>query len=110
MTKPAARSDGRQLWGQGYVLGDYSMEGTPEQWGRRVVHAYHLQLADYVVAEANQGGAMVRSVIHNIDPTVPVQLVYASRGKRTRAEPVSAMYEQGRIHHIGYFPELEAQM
>jgi phage terminase large subunit-like protein len=110
MAKPTSRSDGRQLLPHGYVMGDYSMDGSPEQWGRRVVNAFQLEMADCVVAEANQGGAMVRSVIHNVDPNVPVQLVYASRGKRTRAEPVSAMYEQARIHHIGYFPDLEAQL
>jgi phage terminase large subunit-like protein len=64
------------------------MEGSPEQWQRRVIDAFYLEMADSIIA-GDQGGAMVRSVIHSIDPSVPVQLVYASRGKRTRAEPVS---------------------
>lgn len=93
-----------------FVLNDYSEYGNPEVWGKAVVHAFHNELADLVVAEANSGGPMVRTVIHSIDPHVPVELVYASRGKRTRAEPVSVEYEQGYVHHVGYHPLLESQM
>ena len=67
-------------------------------------------MADRIVAESNQGGDMVEAVIRNVAPDVPVRLVHASRGKRTRAEPVSALYEQGRVYHLHAFPELEDQM
>lgn len=103
---PLDRRDRREA----YVLNDYSMYGGPELWGEAVVGAYHNELADIVVAEANNGGAMVRHVIHSIDKTVPVELVYATRGKRTRAEPVSVEYEQGRVHHVGSHALLESQM
>jgi phage terminase large subunit-like protein len=63
-----------------------------------------------VVAEANNGGEMVRSVIRNMDGAAPVKIVHASRGKLTRAEPVSLLYEQGKVHHVGAFPALEDQM
>lgn len=95
---------------QGYVLNDYSMYGSPEEWGEAVVNAFHNELADCVVAEANSGGPMIRTVIHSIDKNVPVELVYATRGKRTRAEPISVEYEQGRVWHVGYHPLLESQM
>lgn len=93
-----------------YTLADLSKRGSPEEWGKRAVDAYKGWKADVIVAEANQGGDMVRAVIHAVDPNVPVKLVHASRGKRTRAEPVSMRYEQGRAHHVGAFPELEDQM
>jgi len=95
---------------EAYVLNDYSVYGPPEVWAEAVVGAYHNELADVVVAEANQGGAMVRTVIHGVDKNIPVELVYASRGKRTRAEPISVEYEQGRVHHCGYHALLESQM
>jgi len=63
--------------------------------------------ADWVVAETNQGGEMVTSVLHQVDPTVPVRTVRATRGKWLRAEPVAALYAQGRVRHVGAFPELE---
>lgn len=94
----------------GYVLEDWSVRGTPDQWARKVVAAYRKHQADGVVAEANQGGEMVRMVIQSIDSSVPVRLVHASRGKYIRAEPISALYEQGRVHHVGTLPELEDQM
>ena len=65
---------------------------------------------DLIVAEANQGGDLVENVLKAVDPRVPVHLVRASRGKRTRAEPVAALYEQRRAHHVGFFPELEDQL
>jgi predicted phage terminase large subunit-like protein len=94
----------------GYVLEDWSVRGTPDQWARKVVAAYRKHQADGVVAEANQGGEMVRMVIQSIDSSVPVRLVHASRGKYIRAEPISALYEQGRVHHVGTLPDLEDQM
>jgi phage terminase large subunit-like protein len=66
--------------------------------------------ADRIVAEKNNGGEMVSHVLHSIDPTVPVRLVTATRGKIIRAEPIAALYEQGRIHHLGVFKQLEAEM
>ena len=101
---------GRGADGHGYVLADRTCRETPDGWGRRVVHAYHEHEADGVVAEGNQGGEMVSHVIHTIDRNVPVRIVHASRGKVARAEPVAALYEQGRVHHVGLFDELEDQL
>lgn len=94
----------------GYVLDDWSLRGTPEEWARKAVAAYRAYEADRIIAEANQGGEMVASVIRTVSPTVPVTLVHASRGKYVRAEPISALYEQGRVHHVGALPALEDQM
>lgn len=96
--------------GHGYVLADGSLRASPMAWAGAAVALYHAWRADRIVAESNNGGEMVAAVIHAVDPSVPVTLVTASRGKQTRAEPVSAMYEQGRVHHAGTFPELEDQM
>jgi len=93
-----------------YVLDDASLRGSPHAWGSAVVAAYHKNMADIVIAEKNNGGDMVKSTIQTVDSNVPVELVHASRGKRTRAEPISALYEQGRGHHLGTFAELEDQM
>lgn len=101
---------GRGVDGHGYTLADLSCRLSPEGWGRRVVNAFWAHNADRVVAEANFGGDMVASVIRTIDARVPVHLVHASRGKLIRAEPVAAMDEQGRDHHVGAFAELEDQM
>ncbi len=101
---------GRDWRGDGYVLEDASLRGSPFEWGRAVVAAYDRWRADAIVAEANQGGAMVAATIQAIWDAAPVTLVHASRGKLTRAEPVSALYEQGRVHHVGAFPALEDQM
>ena len=97
--------------GEGYVLSDLSSDGlTPGQWSKRVADAFTDYDADLVVAEANQGGEMVRAVLTEQCPNLPVKLVHATRGKTTRATPVSALYEQGRVHHVGCFAELEDQM
>lgn len=96
--------------GHVWILEDVSLRGSPNAWGKAVVAAYHKNQADIVIAEKNNGGDMVKSTIQTVDPNVPVQLVHASRGKRTRAEPISSLYEQGRGHHLGNFPELEDQM
>lgn len=95
--------------GHAYVLQDCSLHGSPDAWARRAVNAYRQWAADCLVAEANQGGEMVTHVIQSI-ADIPVKLVRARRGKHVRAEPVSALYEQGRVHHVGAFPELEDQM
>jgi phage terminase large subunit-like protein len=94
----------------GYVLADKSMRGSPNEWAKAAIAAYHTHNADVIVAEANQGGDMVKHTLATIDSKVPVKLVRASRGKRTRAEPVASLYEQGQVHHIGYFGELEDQL
>jgi phage terminase large subunit-like protein len=98
------------LDGHGYVLDDKTMRGSPDEWGRAAVSAYHHYKADRIVAESNQGGDMVRHTLATVDRHAPVKLVHASRGKRTRAEPVAALYEQGKIHHVGYLPLLEDQL
>lgn len=96
--------------GQGYVLADNTVNMAPDGWGRRAVEAYHFHNADRIVAERNFGGAMVHHVIKTCDPSVSYKEVIASRGKWVRAEPVSALYEQGRVHHVGSFTSLEDEM
>lgn len=97
--------------GHGYVLGDYSVQGvSPQAWASRAVQALHDLHADRLVVEVNHGGDMVEAVIRQIDPNVPIRTVRASRGKVARAEPVSALYEQSRIHHVGTYPALEDEM
>lgn len=96
--------------GHGYVLDDVSLRATPNDWGRAAVAAYHKFTADRIVAESNNGGEMVSLTLRTVDENVPIKLVHASKGKQTRAEPISALYEQGRIHHHGFHSELEDQM
>jgi len=97
--------------GDGYVLADYSQGGlSPAGWAARVMQAFADFEADIVVAEANQGGEMVRSVLRQADAGAPVKLVHASRGKITRAQAPAALYEAGRVHHAGLFAALEDQM
>jgi predicted phage terminase large subunit-like protein len=96
--------------GQGYVLDDLSGRFPPHGWARRAVAAYHAHKADRVVAEVNNGGDLVEATIRMIDAGASFRAVHASRGKAVRAEPVAALYEQGRVHHVGSFPALEDQM
>lgn len=97
--------------GKAYVLADCSVEkASPEQWARAVSDAAELWQADRVIAEANQGGAMVKSVLQAANILLPVKLVHASRGKVARAEPIAALYENGRVHHAGAFPRLEDEL
>lgn len=95
---------------RGYVLEDVSLRGSPEEWAKTAVRMYRKWQADRIVAEKNQGGDMVSSVIRSVDRSIPIKLVHASRGKVIRAEPISALYEQNRIHHVGRFDKLEDQM
>jgi predicted phage terminase large subunit-like protein len=95
---------------RGYVLDDLTLRASPAEWARRAVQAYRDYGADRIVAEANNGGDLVSTVIHAIGPLVPVTLVHAARGKVTRAEPIAALYEQGRISHVQPMPALEDQM
>ena len=96
--------------GRGYVIADASGRYSPNGWARAAVGLYHSLKADRIVAEANFGGAMVEATIRSVDPSVPVRMVTASRGKAVRAEPIVAFYEQRRIHHVGNFPALEDQL
>jgi phage terminase large subunit-like protein len=97
--------------GIGRVLADCSVSGAaPAEWARRVADAAQKWNADRVVAEANQGGAMVESVLRAADQALPVKLVHASRGKVARAEPVAALYAAGRVRHVGMFARLEDQL
>lgn len=96
---------------RGYVLADGSVQGLrPEGWARKVADMTEIWEADRVVAEANQGGAMVRSVLQAAGHALPLRLIHASRGKTARAEPVAALYEAGRVSHAGSFPALEDEM
>ncbi|WP_249341406.1 terminase family protein [Sphingomonas sp. 3P27F8] len=97
--------------GRGYVLEDASVTGaTPERWARAVAACAARRGADRVVAEKNQGGEMVRATLLAADAALPVTLVHASRGKAARAEPVAALYEAGRVWHVGAFPALEDEL
>jgi predicted phage terminase large subunit-like protein len=96
--------------GRGYVIDDLSCRKSPNGWARMAVSAYDLHKADAIVAETNQGGDMVEQTIRSVRPDVSYIGVRASRGKVTRAEPVAALYEQGRISHVGSLPQLEDQM
>lgn len=94
----------------GYVIRDASMRGSPNEWAAATVALYRDLKADAIVAEANQGGEMIRSTIQTVDPSANVQLVHASRGKLTRAEPIAALYEQSKVHHVGALPQLEDEL
>lgn len=97
--------------GRAYVVADASVEkASPETWARAVATAAAAHGADRVVAEANNGGAMVESVLRAADAALPVRLVHASRGKAARAEPVAALYEAGRVRHRGAFWALEDEL
>lgn len=101
---------GKDAEGHGWVLADLSGRYRPMEWAKAAVAAYHAHRADRVVAEVNNGGEMVEATLRVIDPNLPFAAVHASRGKIPRAEPVAALYEQGRVHHLGAFPQLEDQM
>ena len=96
--------------GKFYVLDDRTCKLSPDGWGRVAIEAYHDWKADRIIAETNNGGDMVQILMQTIDPTITVTKVTATRGKRVRAEPISALYEQNRVHHVGTFPSLEDQM
>jgi phage terminase large subunit-like protein len=97
--------------GRGYVLDDASVQGaSPEGWAQAVARAAARWRVDRVIAEANQGGAMVKSVLLAADCGLPVTLVHATRGKSARAEPVATLYEAGRVSHVGAFAALEDEL
>jgi len=93
-----------------YPISDDSVQGSPLVWATAAVTAYYKYQANLIVAESNQGGEMVELTIKQVDPNVPIKLVHASRGKAVRAEPIAALYEQGRGHHVGSFPMLEDEL
>ncbi len=93
-----------------YVLADLSCRLPPSAWARRVVGAHREWKADRVIAETNNGGDLVEATLRTVDASVPFRKVTATRGKRVRAEPISALYEQGRVHHVGAHAALEDQM
>ncbi len=102
---------GLEVSGRAVVLADCSVEGlSPAGWAGAVARAYQRFGADRVIAEINQGGDMVSAMLKSIDATLPVSSVRATRGKFLRAEPVAALYEQGRVVHAGRFTALEDQM
>lgn len=102
---------GVDKYGIGYVLADGSKRAvTPVEWASRAVALYHRFKADLILAEVNQGGEMVTTILGQVDKTVPVKAVRASRGKYMRAEPVAYLYERGLVHHVGSMPKLEDEM
>ncbi len=86
------------------------MSGSPTEWAQVAIEAYHRHRADLVVAEVNNGGAMIEAVLRSVDKAVPYKQLWASRGKQTRAEPIATQYERREIHHVGRFPALEVQL
>ncbi|SHN86914.1 DNA-packaging protein [Bradyrhizobium erythrophlei] len=101
---------GRADDGHAYVIADYSGKFSPDSWAREAIKAYHRHHADRVIAEVNNGGALVEATVRMVDPNVSYKAVHASRGKAVRAEPIAALYEQRRVHHVGTFPMLEDRM
>lgn len=96
--------------GRFYVLDDASGRYSPDQWASRVAALYRSTKADRIVVEVNQGGDLVTSTLRTVDRTLPITTVHAKRGKALRAEPIAALYEQGRVSHCGALPTLEDQM
>jgi phage terminase large subunit-like protein len=101
---------GKGVDGEFYVLRDASRRDTPNGWAKAAIAVFNELRADRVVAEVNNGGEMIEAVLRSVSPYISYYGVHASRGKVTRAEPIAALYEQGRVHHVGSFPELEDQM
>ena len=96
--------------GDYYVLADRSCRGTPLEWMKQVVNLYYELHADRVTGEVNNGGDLIEALLRKTDPDISFRPVRASRGKLVRAEPVAALYEKGRVHHVGEFPLLEEEM
>jgi phage terminase large subunit-like protein len=94
----------------GFVLADLSGRYSPAGWAREVIAAYHAHRADRIVAEANNGGALVEANLRAVGGSVSYRAVHAAQGKRTRAEPVAALCEQGKVHHVGLHARLEDQL
>jgi predicted phage terminase large subunit-like protein len=101
---------GVDINGVAYVLEDASGRYQPHEWAAKAINLYKKHNADRIIAEVNNGGALVENTIRSVDPNVSYRAVHASRGKVTRAEPISALYEQGKVHHVGTFQKLEDQL
>jgi phage terminase large subunit-like protein len=101
---------GIDMNGHAYILEDASLRGSPHQWASRAVALFNRHGADRIIAEANNGGEMVAHTLRTVESSLPITLVHASRGKYIRAEPISALYERGLVHHVGTFPLLEDQL
>jgi predicted phage terminase large subunit-like protein len=101
---------GKDEDGRGWVIADASGRYPPTEWAKTAISAYRAHRADRIVAEVNNGGDMVEATLRMIEPNASFAAVRASRGKVARAEPVAALYEQGRVRHLGVFPQLEDQM
>lgn len=101
---------GKDANNQFYVLEDLSGRYSPDKWGKIAINAFYEWQADRIVAEVNNGGDLVERLMRTIDANVSYRSVHATRGKMVRAEPIAALYEQRRVHHMGVFPELESQM
>jgi phage terminase large subunit-like protein len=95
---------------RGYVLEDLSGRYAPAEWARRGIEAFHRLRADRVIGEVNNGGEMIEHTLRTVDRSIPYRAVRASRGKQARAEPIAALYEQGRVRHVGALSRLEDQM
>jgi predicted phage terminase large subunit-like protein len=93
-----------------YILQDASQVTSPDVWVKKAIELYNRYECDRIVAEVNNGGDLIERLLRTQDSTVPYTSVRATRGKQIRAEPISALYEQNRIHHVGYFKDLEEQM
>jgi phage terminase large subunit-like protein len=93
-----------------FVLEDASAVMTPSEWGHRAISLYRRLQAGRIVGETNRGGEMIEHTLRTVDRDAPFKAVHATRGKSVRAEPIAALYEQGKVHHVGFFPELEDQM
>ena len=101
---------GKNSKGEAFIIADYSTKASPLDWAKRAVDAYRTHNADAIVVEVNNGGDMIPAVIKQVDASVFVKQVRATRGKQLRAEPIAAFYEQGRVHHVGVLEKLEVQM
>ena len=101
---------GKGIDGNYYVLADRSCRTSPDGWARRAIQAYRDFKADRIIGEVNNGGEMVELTLRTVDRNIPYKAVHASRGKQVRAEPISALYEQGHVSHTQPFPELEDQL
>lgn len=101
---------GKGTDGDLYVLDDVSMRGSPMQWATAAVAAFSRHKGDRLVGEVNNGGDMIEATLRTVERGIPYRAVHATRGKQLRAEPVAALYEQGRAHHVGYFSALEDQL
>ena len=96
--------------GHGWVLADASGSYSPRNWAERAIALYRALGADRIIAEVNYGGEMVEHTLYSVDRNIPFKAVHASRGKVARAEPISARYEKGEVHHCGAFAQLEDEM